>query len=226
MSKKLRETYRRFMDADTCQVVLGQVKEQRQTSISCPHCESPIIVRYGKYRDRQRYKCKECDRTFNDFTNTPLHGTHFPDKWIKFLECMIEGHSLQLSALILGVSYVTLFYWRHKIIHALQKLESIEQRDYKPLDYGLSKKYIWVYHYPPYSVVPYADRRAFVNWIERFIGLAQKYLGRYVAWFNSLKKVKQEKKMQLDAMSSMLLKACSLSLKQTYINLRKVEGCA
>ena len=38
---------------------------------------------------------------------------------------MIEGKSLRKSQKIVGVSYVTLFYWRHKILNAL-KQESIE----------------------------------------------------------------------------------------------------
>ena len=38
---------------------------------------------------------------------------------------MIEGKSLRKSQKIVGVSYTTLFYWRHKILNAL-KQESIE----------------------------------------------------------------------------------------------------
>lgn len=217
---KLRESFYRFTDPETCETLLGQVKEEKQTATpSCPHCESLSVVRYGKYRDRQRYKCKDCTRTFNDFTNTPLHRTHYPEKWIKFLECMMEGHSLQLSALIVGVSYVTLFYWRHKLIQALNKLDSSIEKS-RARNYGLKKKYIWVYVYPPTHVISYEKRDAFTIWIRKFVGIAQKYLERYVAWFNFVEKEKPTRKKMLDGMSSMLLNTCSLSFEQTYSNLR------
>ncbi|WP_430438531.1 hypothetical protein [Noviherbaspirillum suwonense] len=45
-------------------------------------------MRFGKYRDRQRYCCKapECDKTFNDTTLSPLAGTHYSDKWLQSLQ--------------------------------------------------------------------------------------------------------------------------------------------
>ena len=42
---------------------------------------------------------------------------------IHFIECMIEGYSLRKSAeLIGGISWVTLFYWRHKILSTLEQI--------------------------------------------------------------------------------------------------------
>lgn len=56
-------------------------------------------------------------------TNTPLHRTHIPSKWLQFIECMIEGYSLRKSAKLIGAHYVTLFYWRHKILTALKQMD-------------------------------------------------------------------------------------------------------
>jgi transposase-like protein len=56
-------------------------------------------------------------------TNTPLHRTHMPSKWLQFIECMIEGYSLRKSAKLIGTHYVTLFYWRHKILTALKQMD-------------------------------------------------------------------------------------------------------
>jgi hypothetical protein len=36
---------------------------------------------------------------------------------------MLKGHSLRKSAELVGVSCVTLFYWRHKLLRALQKID-------------------------------------------------------------------------------------------------------
>jgi transposase-like protein len=88
----------------------------------CPHCGGHEIVRNGKYSGKQRYKCKFCRTTFSDFTSTPLSMTHYPDKWKDFMECMLQGMSLRTTASKIKVSYVTLFYWRHKILEALRQI--------------------------------------------------------------------------------------------------------
>ena len=36
----------------------------------CPHCRSESVINYGSYRLFQRYRCKDCGRTFNDKTGT------------------------------------------------------------------------------------------------------------------------------------------------------------
>ena len=35
----------------------------------CPYCESEDTVRYGIQREKQRYKCKSCNRTFCETNN-------------------------------------------------------------------------------------------------------------------------------------------------------------
>ncbi len=87
----------------------------------CPHCGSKHVVRHGTYKGKQRYLCRDCNSTFGDMTNTPMSRTKFPEKWNPFVECMLKGYSLRKSAEIVGVSYVTLFYWRHKLLESLKK---------------------------------------------------------------------------------------------------------
>jgi transposase-like protein len=103
------------------------INELRETRFSegfkCPHCTSHHVVRYGKYKGRQRYKCKACCKTFNDMTNTALYRTRKSNEWITFVECMLKGYSLRKSADIVGVSYVTLFYWRHKLLNGIKQLD-------------------------------------------------------------------------------------------------------
>lgn len=102
------------------------IKELRETKFkegfSCPHCNSKEVVRCGKNKGRQRYKCKDCGKTSIDLTNTPLNRTRYPEKWMPFMECMLNGFSLRKSAKIVGVTWVTLFYWRHKILSALKQM--------------------------------------------------------------------------------------------------------
>ncbi|TCS71810.1 IS1/IS1595 family N-terminal zinc-binding domain-containing protein [Effusibacillus lacus] len=128
--ERLRRYFHRYQDPDTCQQVLQElITQQHKEGVSCPHCNSLAVVCYGRYKDRQRYKCNDCRKTFNDLTHTPLHRTHHPDKWIKFLECMIHDDCLRTSAIKVGVCYVTLFYWRHKILQVLQLIEKEFEKD-------------------------------------------------------------------------------------------------
>ncbi|ADH98489.1 hypothetical protein Bsel_0967 [[Bacillus] selenitireducens MLS10] len=113
--------------------VLEEISERKhKDGYRCPDCESEHIVRFGNYPiiadgeevKKQRYRCKACRRTFTDLTNTALYRTRHLNRWMKFIECMIEGYSLRKSAeLIGGVTHVTLFYWRHKLLSALKQTE-------------------------------------------------------------------------------------------------------
>jgi transposase-like protein/IS1 family transposase len=107
--------------------VIDELRDKRfAKGFNCVHCNGNSVVRFGKYNGRQRYKCKECGKTFSDLTNSPLQGTHYPERWIKFIDCMLQGMSLRKSSELLGVHHVTLFYWRHKVLTALEQM-TIEQ---------------------------------------------------------------------------------------------------
>jgi transposase-like protein len=59
---------------------------------TCPFCESPRVIRKGfddKESARQRYKCKECGKRFDDLTGTIFSGHHQPLKiWMLCLYFM------------------------------------------------------------------------------------------------------------------------------------------
>ncbi|MCL6597688.1 MAG: IS1595 family transposase [Alicyclobacillus macrosporangiidus] len=103
--------------------VVHEVRDSRFSSgLACIHCGSKLVKRNGKYRSRQRYLCKDCGKSFNDMTATPLAGTRFPDKWLKFIECMLDGLTLPKIAKLLDIHVSTAFYWRHKVLYALRSL--------------------------------------------------------------------------------------------------------
>ncbi|EKP97575.1 transposase [Bacillus cereus] len=112
--------------------VFKEVSERKhKEGYTCTHCHSTKVVRFGKYSvkmdmrliERQRYRCKDCGKTFTDVTNTPLHRTHLPHKWLGFIQCMIEGYSLRKASELIEVHYVTLFYWRHKLLSAMKQMD-------------------------------------------------------------------------------------------------------
>lgn len=71
--------------------LLPKIKESRISSgLGCLHCGSTAVKRNGKYRSRQRYLYKDCEKTFNDMTNTPFSGSSYPEKWIKYILLEIQ----------------------------------------------------------------------------------------------------------------------------------------
>lgn len=87
--------------------MLKNIRETRFSGgLACLHCGS-VYKKNGKYRARQRYLCKDCGKTFNDMTNTPLSGTRYPHKWLKYFELMVQGYTLHKIAdiVILEVPY-------------------------------------------------------------------------------------------------------------------------
>ena len=41
--------------------------------VACPHCGSADIKKHGKKDNRQRYRCKDCGKTFIETSNTMLY---------------------------------------------------------------------------------------------------------------------------------------------------------
>lgn len=72
------------------------IREMRfKEGLGCVHCGSVKVKRNGKYRDRQRYLCRDCGKSFNDLSNTPISGTRYLGKWSKYFQMMVEGYSLR-----------------------------------------------------------------------------------------------------------------------------------
>lgn len=99
------------------------IRETRfKEGLGCVHCGSVKVKRNGKYRDRQRYLCHDCGKSFNDLSNTPISGTRYLGKWAKYFQMMVEGYTLPKIAKRLKIHISTAFYWRHKILFALRSM--------------------------------------------------------------------------------------------------------
>ena len=79
---------------------------------SCPYCKSKKILKWGKQSLIQRYQCRSCKRTFNQYTYTPLKKLKRKELWLGYAVCLEKGISLRKSAKLLGVSVSTLFRWK------------------------------------------------------------------------------------------------------------------
>ncbi|AGF56563.1 transposase-like protein [Clostridium saccharoperbutylacetonicum] len=86
----------------------------------CPTCESKHYIKYGSFKGIQRYKCKECGKTFSNITKSLWsYSKKDSSKWIKFTEYVLERKSLRFCSEKLEISLVTAFYWRHKVLQGL-----------------------------------------------------------------------------------------------------------
>lgn len=70
-----------------------KVRELRWSEgVKCPHCQSIRYKRHGHHNSsehRYRYQCKDCQRYYDDLTNTIFQGHHQPLKvWIICLYLM------------------------------------------------------------------------------------------------------------------------------------------
>ena len=90
----------------------------------CPICGCTHIVRNGHRKDgKQRYICRDCNKSFVINTNSITSGTRKDfDVWKQYIDCMMNGLSIRKSAEICGIHKNTAFIWRHKILDALQNM--------------------------------------------------------------------------------------------------------
>jgi len=66
-----------FFNEQKCQSYIHELR-WKDRQLECPRCRSHNVKSWGKYHRRpglKRYICKECNKTFNDLTNTMLSGS-------------------------------------------------------------------------------------------------------------------------------------------------------
>ena len=91
----------------------------------CPHCKSNMYIKYGKFNGIQRFRCKECKKTFSLVTNSVWsYSKKKPSEWFKFCELILEKKVLRECAKILNININTAFAWRHKVLEALRKIQN------------------------------------------------------------------------------------------------------
>ena len=89
--------------------------------VYCPCCRGESVIRYGSYRVFQRYRCKNCDRTFNDQTGTVFeHSAVALRKWFLAVYTYIRFNtSLRQLEVEIDVSYKTIYRRVQRFLRAL-----------------------------------------------------------------------------------------------------------
>jgi transposase-like protein len=84
--------------------------------VYCVRCGSRQVIGWGRYRARDRYRCRECGRTFNALTNTPFSYSKRLECWLPYLRLMRGQTTLRRAAARLGLHLSTSFRWRHRLL--------------------------------------------------------------------------------------------------------------
>lgn len=103
-------------------------------SICCSSCESEKVVKNGVRNKVQRYRCKECNVSFNEFTNTFVERSKKKDSLRQYFKYFKLGLSVRKIARLMDMSKNTAFRYRHLIMVILKKhqttsLEGVVETD-------------------------------------------------------------------------------------------------
>lgn len=100
----------------------------------CPRCGGTSLYKWGIRDKVQRYKCRECNRTFNALTKTPLARLRHKEKWGDYAQTLLESATIAKSAQKCHIAISTSFRWRHRMLEASEsskakKLHGIVEMD-------------------------------------------------------------------------------------------------
>ena len=74
----------------------------------------------------QRYRCKNCTKTFNAVTRSPLTRLQHKEKWLDYLQCMVNVKVLRESANNCDINLKTSLRWRHHFLLLPAFMEAVE----------------------------------------------------------------------------------------------------
>ena len=101
---------------------ISKLAHREKQNHNCPYCDSQVFVKNGlSKKGVQRYKCKDCNRSFCDTTNMVSNNSKLTfEIWINFLQCMIDKLSIRKTAAKLELNKNTVFAMRHKVLNAFE----------------------------------------------------------------------------------------------------------
>jgi transposase-like protein len=90
--------------------------EQAAAGRPCPHCGCVRKHRCGQANGLQRFRCLSCRRSHNALTGTPLARLRKKERWLPYLQCVLESRTVRDAARLVGVHRTTSFRWRHRFV--------------------------------------------------------------------------------------------------------------
>jgi transposase-like protein/IS1 family transposase len=133
LTPRQHETLLQAIERGDDDVIGALLAELTADGICCPHCGAIGVVRWGQTRGLQRWRCKECRRTFTALTGTGLGHLRLRDRWTDYAESIRRGEPLKQAAERCGIHINTAFRWRHRFLqggaHSLERLTGITEAD-------------------------------------------------------------------------------------------------
>jgi transposase-like protein len=100
------------------------IDSQFKTAPCCGHCGSKSVGGWSSQNGLARYRCRDCTRTFNALTGTPLAQLHRRDAWFDYARAIADGLSLRKAAARCGIALDTSFRWRHRFLKAAKDVKA------------------------------------------------------------------------------------------------------
>ncbi len=95
---------------------IALIEQAMAGRLTCPACSSSKLYLHGHAHGLQRYRCRDCGRTCNALTGTPLARLRHKRHWLDYLAHMLDSRSVRRTAADLGVASTTTFRWRHRFL--------------------------------------------------------------------------------------------------------------
>lgn len=101
---------------------LEYLRDQRwPEEVSCPACESTETIKKGTTeKGVQRYRCKDCDRIFNDLTGTVFQGQQLSIAEMFYIVASMEQKPTTQISEELDRTYKTVLEFVHKVQDAIE----------------------------------------------------------------------------------------------------------
>jgi len=103
-------------------VIISRLEQQLQQNFHCPHCQHASAVRWGTLKGMQRYRCRQCRRTFTALTGTPLARLRKREQWLDYARSMLRSEVLRVAAVHCQINLTTSFRWRHRFLKLADRL--------------------------------------------------------------------------------------------------------
>ena len=106
--------------------LLGQTQEEKSSAAIidegfaskpvCPKCQSSSVHKWGVVSNIQRYRCKDCGRSFNALTGTSMARLRKKELWLEYSKALADSLSLSKAAKRCGIDRTTASRWRHRFL--------------------------------------------------------------------------------------------------------------
>ena len=119
--EQLRAWLATINDAADCVTLI----EQAAAGKCCPRCGGARAHRCGQASDLQRWRCLACGRSYNALSGTSLAHLRHKERWLPYLQCLLESRTVRASAEAVQVHRTTGFRWRHRMVAGFIRARSV-----------------------------------------------------------------------------------------------------